>query len=142
MYVAFTAAHWPMHALAEDIAKYRGKYDDGYEPIRKARFERLRKLGMLHEDWKLSPQAGDWDTVANKKWEARCMEVYAAMVDCMDQGIGKIVAELKRRGELDNTLIFFLQDNGGCAEGMGGDCARARSRSRRRTSPPSRRWRR
>jgi arylsulfatase len=119
MYVAYTAAHWPMHALEKDIAKYRGKYDGGYEPIRKARFERLRKMGMINRDWPLSPQAGDWDAVADKAWEARCMEVYAAMVDCMDQGIGRIVAELKKQDQLDNTLIFFLQDNGGCAEGYG-----------------------
>ena len=119
MYVAYTAAHWPMQALEKDIAKYRGKYDGGYEPVRKARYERLCKMGMIHKDWQLSPQAGDWDAVANKVWEARCMEVYAAMVDSMDQGIGRIVAELKKRGQLDNTLIFFLQDNGGCAESMG-----------------------
>ena len=119
MYVAYTAAHWPMHALEKDIAKYRGKYDGGYEPIRKARYERLCKMGMIHKDWQLSPQAGDWGALAEKAWEARCMEVYAAMVDCMDQGIGRIVAELKKHNQLDNTLIFFLQDNGGCAEGMG-----------------------
>jgi len=119
MYVAYTAAHWPMHALEKDIAKYRGKYDAGYEPIRKARHEKALKLGLIREDWPLSPQAGDWDAVADKAWEARCMEVYAAMVDCMDQGIGRIVAELKKRGQLDNTLVFFLQDNGACAEGMG-----------------------
>ena len=119
MYVAYTAAHWPMHALEKDIAKYRGKYDGGYEPIRKARYDRLRKMGMIHDNWRLSPQAGDWDAVADKAWESRCMEVYAAMVDCMDQGIGRIVAELKKQNQLDNTLIFFLQDNGGCAEAMG-----------------------
>ena len=119
MYVAYTAAHWPMHAKESDIAKYRGKYDGGYEPIRRARYERLKKMGMIRDNWALSPQAGDWDAVKDKAWEARCMEVYAAMIDCMDQGIGRIVAELKKQGQLDNTLIFFLQDNGGCAEGMG-----------------------
>ncbi len=119
MYVAFTAAHWPMQALEQDIAKYRGKYDGGYEPIRKARYERLRKMGMIQKDWRLSPQAGNWDAVPDKAWETRCMEVYAAMVDCMDQGIGRIVAELKKQGQLDNTLILFLQDNGGCAEELG-----------------------
>jgi len=119
MYVAYTAAHWPMHALEKDIAKYRGKYDGGYAPIRKARFERARKMGLIRESWPLSDQAGDWDAVADKAWEARCMEVYAAMVDCMDRGIGRIVAALKKHGQLDNTLIMFLQDNGACAEGMG-----------------------
>ncbi len=119
MYVAYTAAHWPMHALEQDIAKYKGKFDSGYEPARQARLERLKQLGMVDTQWELSPQAGDWAQVENKAWEARCMEVYAAMVDRMDQGIGRIVEQLKQSGRLDNTLIFFLQDNGGCAEPMG-----------------------
>lgn len=119
LYVAFTAAHWPMHALPEDIAKYKGRYDEGYGPIRAARFERLRKLGLIDPAWELTAQAGDWSAVQNKAWEARCMEVYAAMIDRMDQNIGKIVAQLKSSGRFDNTLILFLQDNGGCAEGMG-----------------------
>ncbi len=119
MYVAYTAAHWPMHALEEDIAKYKGKFDRGYGYYRAQRFKRLKELGLIDPDWKLSKQAGDWEKVKHKEWEIRCMEVYAAMIDRMDQGIGRIVAELKRQDELDNTLIFFLQDNGGCAEGMG-----------------------
>ncbi len=119
MYVTYTAAHWPMHALPEDIAKYKGKYDAGYEPIRKARFDKATKLGLIDPKQGLSPQAGNWTTVADKKWEAAGMEVYAAMVDRMDQGIGKIVAELKRTGQLENTLILYLQDNGGCAEAQG-----------------------
>jgi len=118
-YVAYTAAHWPMHALEKDIAKYKGKYGKGYEYYRLQRFERTKKMGLISKDWRLSPQAGDWDEVKNKEWEARCMEVYAAMVESMDRGIGRIVAELKRQGALDNTLILSLQDNGGCAEGMG-----------------------
>ena len=131
MYVAHTAAHWPMHALPEDIAKYKGKYDGGYTPIRRARFAKMKKIGVIEKHWKLSPQAGDWDKVPNKPWEARCMEVYAAMVDRMDQGIGRIVDALKAAGRLDSTLIFFLQDNGGCAEGMG------RAGSGKRASKPT-----
>ncbi|MEO7298722.1 MAG: arylsulfatase [Verrucomicrobiota bacterium] len=119
MYLAYTAAHWPMHALEKDIAKYKGKFDTGYEPQRKARLEKLRRLGLINAKWDLSPQAGDWTRVANKEWEARCMEVYAAMIDNMDRGIGRIVAQLKKDGRFENTLIFFLQDNGGCAELMG-----------------------
>jgi len=119
MYMAFTAAHWPMHALEKDIAKYKGKYDKGYEPCRAARFARLKKMGLIRDNWELSPQAGDWDKTEHRDWEARCMEVYAAMIDSMDQGIGRVVAELKRQGAFDNTLILFLQDNGGCAETMG-----------------------
>ncbi len=119
MYVAYTCAHWPMHALERDIARYKGKYDGGYEPIRARRFARLKELGLINPAWDLSPQQGDWSKVAHKAWEARCMEVYAAMIDAMDQGIGRIVKTLRDSGQLDNTLILFLQDNGGCQEAIG-----------------------
>ncbi|MHC4222007.1 MAG: sulfatase-like hydrolase/transferase, partial [Planctomycetota bacterium] len=119
MYVAYTAAHWPMHARERDIARYRGKYDGGYEAIRKARYKRMKELGVIKADAELSPMAGDWESIKDKKWEAACMEVYAAMIDQMDQGIGRIVGKLKETGQLDNTLIMFLQDNGGCAENRG-----------------------
>src|SRR5204863_7502798 len=95
LYVAYTAAHWPMQALEKDIAKCRGKYDAGYEPIRRARFERIRRLGLVGKSVTLSEMAGDWPKVKNKPWEARCMEVYAAMIDCMDQGIGRMIDELR-----------------------------------------------
>jgi arylsulfatase len=119
LYVAYTAAHWPMQARPEDIAKYKGQYDPGYDVIRKARFERLQKLGLIDPKWRLPATAGEWERVKDKAWEARCMEVYAAMVACMDQGIGRIVAALEKNGQLDNTLLLFLQDNGGCAETVG-----------------------
>jgi arylsulfatase len=119
MYLAYTAAHWPMHAKPADIAKYRGKYDGGYTPIRQARVEKMKQLGLLPADWDVSPQFGDWSKVERQDWEARCMEVYAAMIDDMDQGIGRLLAALKANGQFDNTLIFFLQDNGACAENPG-----------------------
>jgi len=119
MYVAYTCAHWPMHAMEEDVARYHGRYDCGYGPIREARFRRLRQLGIIRSDWELSPQAGNWDEVQHKAWEARCMEVYAAMITNMDAGIGRIVECLQRSGQLENTLVFFLQDNGGCQEPVG-----------------------
>ncbi len=119
LYVAYTAAHWPMHALPEDIARYQGQYDRGYEAIRKARFEKSARLGLVDPKWNLTATAGEWNKVPDRTWEARCMEVYAAMIDRMDQGIGRLVAELKRTGRLENTLLFFMQDNGGCAEDMG-----------------------
>ncbi|MFK7852329.1 MAG: arylsulfatase [Akkermansiaceae bacterium] len=120
LYVSYTAAHWPMHALEKDIEKYKGKYDAGYEAIRKARYERMKKLGVIG-DWELSPAPQKWEDFPEdrKAWELRCMEVYAAMVDSMDQGIGRIVTTLEKTGQLDNTLILFLQDNGGCHEGRG-----------------------
>jgi arylsulfatase len=119
LYVAYTAAHWPMHAPDEEIAKYRGKYDGGYEPVRRARFERMKQLGLIPASAEFTATVGDWAAMNDKAWEARCMEVYAAMISRMDQGIGRIVAELERTGRLENTLIFFLQDNGGCAETIG-----------------------
>ena len=118
-YVAYTAAHWPMHALPEDIAKYEGKYDDGYAPVYEARLKKMKELGLIDPNWKIPGPIGKWDKVKLKEWESACMEVYAAMVDNMDQGIGRIVESLKRHGQLDNTLILFFQDNGGCAEGFG-----------------------
>jgi len=129
MYVAFTSPHWPAQAPEETIAKYKGKYDGGYEPIRQARFERMKKLGLIAADWQLTPQWGEWDSVEHKAWEARCMEVYAAQVDRMDQNVGKIVAALKQAGEYDNTLLLFLSDNGGCAENMGRDVHEDRAKA-------------
>jgi len=119
MYVAYTAAHWPMHAPEEEIAKFKGKYDDGYAPHRAARLAKMKELGLVPKETELSPQAEDWSKVEHKEWESRCMEVYAAMISRMDTGIGRIVTQLKQSGQLDNTLILFLQDNGGCAEAIG-----------------------
>lgn len=120
MYVAHTAPHWPMHAKDADIEKYRGKFDGGYDSIRAARVERMRALGLIDPTWQVAPQdGGNWADVKNREFETRCMEVYAAMIDCQDQGIGRIVDELKSTGQHENTLILFLQDNGGCAEPMG-----------------------
>ena len=118
LYVAYTAAHWPMHAREKDIAKYRGRYDSGYAPVRAARLAKTKTLGLLDPKTELSPPPGDWESVKDKKFEARCMEVYAAMIDSMDQGIGRVVAELKKQGQLENTLLLYLQDNGGCAENL------------------------
>ncbi len=119
MYVTYTAAHWPMHARPRDIKKYEGKYDRGYDPIRNARLEKMKSLGVIAADAQITNNAGDWESVPDKQWEADCMEVYAAMIDQMDQGIGRIVRTLQEKGQLDNTLILFLEDNGGCAEGGG-----------------------
>jgi arylsulfatase A-like enzyme len=146
VYVAYTAAHWPLHAFPEDIAEYEGRYDAGYEPIRVARYQRALELGVIGEnsrlsprigDWEAqpdpsprllaqrsdSPRVGDWEAQPDKEWEAACMEVYAAMIDRMDRGIGKLVGTLRSEGVLDNTLIFYMQDNGGCQEAYGRDIA-------------------
>ena len=119
LYMAYTAAHWPMHALPEDVAKYKGMYDAGYESVRQARVLKARQLGLISADATVAPTVGDWTNVKNKEWETRCMEVYAAMIDRMDQGVGRVVTTLEKSGQLDNTLILFLQDNGGCQEEIG-----------------------
>ncbi|MDA0921131.1 MAG: arylsulfatase [Planctomycetota bacterium] len=119
MYVTYTAAHWPMHALEKDIAKYKGRYDGGYAPVRNRRAKRVVELGLVIEACEPAPLIGEWENVEHQAWEARCMEVYAAMIDNMDQGIGRIVGSLKENNKFDNTLIVFMQDNGGCQEGNG-----------------------
>lgn len=119
LYVAFTAPHWPLHAPAAAVAKYRGRYDAGYEPIRRRRFQRQQELGIVSANARLSPLVGNWEAESDRAWEARCMEVYAAQVEQMDSGVGRIVAALRETGELERTLVLFLADNGGCAEKMG-----------------------
>ena len=120
LYIAHTAPHWPMHALPEDIEKYKGRYDEGWEVIRAARYQRQLEMGLIDPKWKLSPRdAEPWSEAKNKEWEIRLMEVYAAMVDRLDQGLGRVIEALEKRKMMDNTLILFIADNGGCAEGMG-----------------------
>jgi len=122
MYVPFTAPHWPMHALPQDIAKYKGRYDGGWDALRAERHKRMIEIGLVKKQWKLTPRdegVPAWEDAKDKEWFARRMEVYAAMVDCLDQGVGRIIAQLKKSGDFENTLIFFLADNGGCAEEYG-----------------------
>ena len=122
-YVAYTAPHWPLHAHEEDIARYKGRFDAGWDALREERLARMVEMGIIHESWELSerdPEVGPWEEQDHKDWEARRMEVYAAQIDRMDQGIGRIVDALRETGQFDNTLIVFLADNGGCAEELGG----------------------
>jgi len=120
LYVSYTAAHWPMHAPASEVAKYKGRYNMGWDSLRKERYERMAGMGLVDERWVLTPRDPSverWgEEIEDKEWEIANMEVYAAMIDIMDQGIGQIVEALKAKEELENTLIFFLQDNGACAE--------------------------
>jgi arylsulfatase len=118
-YVAYTAPHWPLHAHDTDVAKYKGRFDAGWDALREARLDKLIASGILREHWKLSPRdptQPPWTKAEHKAWLARCMEVYAAQVDRMDQGIGRIVKALEDTGQLDDTVIIFLADNGACAE--------------------------
>ena len=118
-YVAYTAPHWPLHAHDSDIARYKGRFDEGWDALRVERLHRLVQAGLLQDCWPLTerdPSQPEWGRAEHKAWLLRCMEVYAAQIDRMDQGIGRIVQALKRAGCFDDTLIFFLSDNGACAE--------------------------
>lgn len=120
-YVAYTAPHWPLHAKEEDIAACRGRFDEGWDVLRAKRLRRMVEMGLLGEGAELSPRdptQPPWEDEAEKSWQARRMEVYAAQIESMDAGIGRILEELEDSGQLDNTLIIFLADNGGCAENI------------------------
>lgn len=119
LYTGYTAPHWPLHAREADIARCAGRYDAGWDELRAARHRRQLDSGILHGDSPASPRDPEvpaWSEVTDPEWEASRMEVYAAQVEAMDRGIGRILEALERRGELENTLILFLSDNGGCAE--------------------------
>ncbi|MEO2017801.1 MAG: arylsulfatase [Fuerstiella sp.] len=119
LYVAHNAPHFPLHALPEDIAKYKDRYKVGWDVIRRQRHTRLQQLGIADDTWRLAdrdPKVEAWDDLSDK--EVRFLEpmmaVYAAMVDRLDQNIGRLIEHLKSTGELDNTLILFFSDNGAC----------------------------
>jgi len=122
-YVAYTAPHWPLHARSKDIQKYKGRFDEGWDILREKRMNRMKEMGIIKDEFDLSKRDETqpcWDDTLNKEWEARRMEVYAAQIDCMDQGIGLILEELKQTDQFNNTVIMFLSDNGGCAEIIAG----------------------
>jgi arylsulfatase len=119
-YLPYSAPHYPLQAPDAEIAKYRGVYDAGPDVLREKRLARLRELGLVGEDVVAHPvvtREPGWDELSaeDKASSARTMEVYAAMVDRVDQNVGKVVDHLKRTGQFDNTVIVFLSDNG--AEG-------------------------
>jgi putative heme-binding domain-containing protein len=122
LHLCYTAPHYPLHAKPHDIARYRGKYRQGWEALRKARFARQQELGLIDSSWTLSgtdSRAYPW-TSADQEFEDLRMAVYAAMVDAMDQNIGRLLATLDELEIADNTVVLFLSDNGGCAEEPGG----------------------
>jgi arylsulfatase len=119
LYAAFTSPHWPLHAPPDVIAKYRGKYKDGWDKLRERRHQRMVQLGIVDAKWPMTPRdpkVPAWEEEKRKDEYDLRMAVYAAQIDRMDQGIGRIVAKLRETGRERNTLILFLADNGGCAE--------------------------
>ena len=121
-YLAHNAPHWPLQATDKDIARYKGKYLKGWDALRAERHRRMIKMGIVTKNWPITPrdsQAPAWDELDDAKKEEMDlkMAIYAAQIDRVDQNIGKLVAKLKELGIFDNTLILFLADNGGCAEG-------------------------
>ncbi len=122
--VCYTAAHSPLQAKPEDVKKYRGRYDRGWDEVRQARLERQKQVGILDPRWMVGPREPEvkaWDDEPLKEWNARLMEVYAAMVDCVDQNVGRLLNVLEETGTAENTLVVVLSDNGGNAEQAGGD---------------------
>ena len=124
-YVAFTAAHWPLHAPEETIQKYLCRYKGGWEKMRAERYARMLEMGIIDKErWPLPPperNVKDWETIDHKEWRIRNQAVYAAMVDHMDQAVGNIVNALEKTKQLDNTFIIYFHDNGACHEHLSGN---------------------
>jgi arylsulfatase A-like enzyme len=119
LYVAYTAPHWPLQAPEADIAKYRPTYMAGWDVTRSNRYQRQIALGLIEKNWALSPRdprVPPWSEVRDKQWEANRMATYAAMVEHLDRGVGRIMECLRQTGIEQNTLVIFFSDNGACAE--------------------------
>jgi arylsulfatase A-like enzyme len=122
LYLAHTAPHFPLMAPPEDIARFRGKYMNGWDILRQQRYERQIKMGLIDRRWRLTerpPLVPAWDSLSRSDKDRfdGIMAVYTAVISRMDRSVGTLVESLKQRGVLDNTLILFLSDNGGNAEG-------------------------
>lgn len=136
LYLAYTAPHFPLHAPKEEIEKYADVYHKGWDVMRQERYRRQKKLGVLDENVRLTPRGfvpknwvnidTGWADRENPAWDtididrradlARRMAIFAAMLDRVDQNVGRVLDELKKNGDFDDTLILFLSDNGACAE--------------------------
>lgn len=119
LYLAYTAPHWPLHALEEDVARYEQTFRVGWDRIRAERHERLRDAGLLDPKWRISnrdPDSYPFDQTRYPEWESMRMAVYAGQIDRMDQGVGRVVNQLRLLNLLDDTVIMICSDNGGSAE--------------------------
>ena len=120
LYTAYNSPHWPLEAPDENIDHYRGKYSDGWDLLRAQKLARMKAMGLVTADTKLSPSnCPEWNSLSDDEQHELAFrrEIYAAQIERMDQNIGRIVAKLRELDELDNTLLLFLSDNGCCAEG-------------------------
>ena len=141
LYTAYTAPHWPLHAPPEDIARYRGVFDAGWDELRERRLHRLVAEGLMPAGTTLSdrdPSQPAWRDAPHPAWQLARMRTYAAQIDRMDRGIGRIVAALAETGALENTLFLFLSDNGASAEPL--PIADVESFRRRRSIVPPATW--
>ncbi len=121
LYLSYTAPHYPLHAWPEDIRKYEGMYDVGYDAIRAARYKRQLEMGLFDAETAPLSEARPkvpWNDLSTdeRKKEIRRMEIYAAMIDRVDQNLGRVFDHLKAAGKFENTLVLFLSDNGACAQ--------------------------
>ena len=131
LYVAYHAPHFPLQAPQEDIQKYADAYHGGWDQAREQRLTRMKQIGIVPDTTKLTPRSRYWDygeknTGTNPSWDslpkerradlARRMAIYAAMIDRIDQNVGRVLSDLAATNELNNTLIVFMSDNGACAE--------------------------
>jgi arylsulfatase A-like enzyme len=119
LYCAFNAPHWPLQAPEEEIQKYSQRYANGWDALREERHRKQIAMGLINPKWPITPRdprVPAWQEAKDKEWEMRRMAVYAAMIDRLDQGIGKIIRSVEQAGVMDNTLIMFMSDNGGNSE--------------------------
>ncbi len=140
-YVAFTAAHWPLHAREADIARFRGHFDEGWDVLRAQRHDRQVAAGLCSRDVTVhdrDPDVTAWEKTDHQQWETSRMEVYAAQIHAMDRAVGTILDALEMVGVRDNTIVVYLHDNGGCAEELPFEAeAAAAFRRRRYIVPPA-----
>jgi arylsulfatase len=121
LYLAYNAPHFPLQAPDEDIARFRGKYKIGWDKLREQRHARQKEMGLVDPAWAMAPRPPEvdaWDKLSDAEKDRfdHIMSIYAACVSHMDSAVGRLTAALKQRGVLDNTVIFFMSDNGGNAE--------------------------
>jgi arylsulfatase A-like enzyme len=119
LYLAYNAPHYPLHAKKSDVEKYLGRYDMGWDELRKSRYQRQQDIGIIKPNTILSERPSEvpaWDTISPelRREHNLTMATYAAMIDCVDQNIGRVIDHLKARDQFENTLFIFLSDNGGC----------------------------